>query len=113
MVAACGHKRGHGPPLQRSQIEPPHRARWRPCLVKPAAHHPPRQGAEPLLRPRKSRPAYPGDPPRSDEAAVLGDEGPDLDEGEDVLGGTGSGGAAVGGRHGIAVADVVWMESVR
>jgi hypothetical protein len=30
---------------------------------------------------------------------VLGDEGPDLDEGEDVLDGPGIGVAAVGGRH--------------
>ena len=31
---------------------------------------------------------------------MLGDEGPDLDQGEDVLDGPGVGGAAVGGRHG-------------
>eukprot|EP00740_Mantoniella_antarctica_P001247 CAMPEP_0181396572 /NCGR_PEP_ID=MMETSP1106-20121128/28939_1 /TAXON_ID=81844 /ORGANISM="Mantoniella antarctica, Strain SL-175" /LENGTH=123 /DNA_ID=CAMNT_0023518257 /DNA_START=1298 /DNA_END=1666 /DNA_ORIENTATION=+ len=35
--------------------------------------------------PRKSRPAYPRDPPSPEEAAVLGDEGIYLEEGENVL----------------------------
>jgi hypothetical protein len=63
----------------------------------PPAHHQPWEGAEPLLHPAAARsrhPAHSHQPPRPDEAAALGDKGPDLDEGEDVLDGPGIGGVA-------------------
>ena len=82
VMVACAQKRGHGLPSQRRQIEPPRlprRVHVRRCSSP--AQHQPRQSPQELLRPRARRPAHHQQPPRPDEPAERGDEGPHLGEG--------------------------------
>jgi hypothetical protein len=72
-----------------------------------AAYHQPRQGPQKLPHPRARHPAHPRQPPRSDEPATRGDEGPELGEGDGAVDGPGvgirAGDVGGGGCHGVCV----------
>jgi hypothetical protein len=83
VLAACGHKRGNGCPLQRHQVQPPHT----PYYFPRSCTSPQTTSAGRVPSPRSRCPAHPHYAPRPDEPAECSDEGPHFGEGGSAVDG--------------------------